>query len=254
MFKVNKSNSSRKTHNSLSDENKKILIIALTIFVIIFLIVYMFTRNKNDNYNNIKEDTSKYLVYTKYEKTNGNYSINVPYVNIDSVGATAVNEDIDLFVNDFITSTKSVISYEYDINGIILSVVVKVIDYDTEYAPDAYFRSYNFNLNTKEVIADDALLNFFNVDTTTIAETIENQFRYYYQNLVTEQYYQADECDYECFLKYRGVDDYLENVNYYVKDSNLIAYIPFTVYSIFGEEEYFTDKHFEFLLVSTEKE
>jgi hypothetical protein len=235
-------------------ENKKILIISITVFIIIFLICYAYIRNQNNNYNNIKKDKDNYLVYTKYEKTNGNYSIIVPYINIKSEGAEAVNQDIDLFLSDFISSTKTSITYEYNINGIFLSVVVKVIDYDTEYAPNPYFRTYNFNLNTSEVIADEALLNFFGVNEDYVKEKIEYQFQYYYENIVKEEYYCEEECNYDCFLKYRGISDYLDNVNYYISDGNLIAYIPFTFYSIFGEEEYFTEKHFEFLLVSQVKE
>ena len=46
----------------------------------------------------------------------------------------------------------------------------------------------------------------------------------------------------------------MDNVNYYVKDGNLIAYKPFIFYSIFNDEEYFKEEHFEFLLVVTDKD
>lgn len=59
-------------------------------------------------------------------------------------------------------SAKSIITYEYDINGIILSLVIKVINNETTYAPEPYFRSYNINLETQEVISDQTLLEYFN--------------------------------------------------------------------------------------------
>lgn len=233
----------------MKKDTKIILMVSIAVFLIIFIIFFYFQSRNNDNYNNIKEDKKNYLVYTKYEQKGKIYSIYVPYINIESDIIKSVNDDIDLFVSEFIESKKAMISYEYDVNGIILSVVVKIVDYDTEYAPQAYFRSYNINLDTLELIADDALLEFFEVSDMDVSSKIENQFHYYYDKIVEEEYYSEEECSYSCFLKYRAVDDYLDDVSYYVKDGNLIAYKPFVFYSIYGEEEYFKDKHFEFLIV-----
>ena len=236
----------------MKKDTKIVLMISFSVFLIIFLLFFVIQKGKNDNYNNIKEDKKNFLVYTKYEQKGKVYSIYVPYINIKSDNVKAANEDIDLFVSEFIESKKAMISYEYNINGIILSVVVKIVDYDAEYAPQAYFRTYNINLDTLELIADDALLEFFEVSEENVAEKIENQFKYYYKKIVEEDYYEEDECSYSCFLKYREVDDYLNDICYYVKDGNLIVYKPFVFYSIYGEEEYFKDKHFEFLIVKKE--
>lgn len=249
-----KSNQTKKrVKKRLDKSTKKIIIICGSIFLIVFLLFYVYNRKQNENYNNIKRDKSEYLVYTKYKKTNSSYKVFVPYVNIKGNAISQVNKDIDLFTGEFIRSKMCSVIYEYDINGIILSLVVKVIDNDTEYAPDTYYRSYNINLATLEVIADDALLDFFGTDLNTVESLISNQFKYYYQELVNEEYYHSNECNYNCFLSYRGVDDYMENVSYYVKNGDLIAYRPFTIYSIYGEEEYFEDEDYEFVLVQTEK-
>lgn len=237
----------------LDSESKKILIISLTIFVIIFLVAYFFIRKEEDNYNKIKEDKSKFLIYTKYEKTNTKYQKHVPFINLKGDVIKQVNKDIDLFANDFIGTSKCLFLYEYDINGIILSIVLKAVDYSTDFASEVHFRSYNINLSTLEVISDEALLDFFGTNEVSVESLIENKFRYFHQDLIKNDYYQADECNYECFLSYRNVQNYLDNVSYYVKDGNLIAYKPFISSSIYGEEEYFGSKDFEFLLVETEK-
>ena len=39
----------------------------------------------------------------------------------------------------------------------------------------------------------------------------------------------------------------------YIKNGDLVAYKPFVYYSIFGDEEYFNEDHFEFVLVVTDK-
>lgn len=247
--------SNKKKHGLNLDEQKmKILIICGTIFAIIFLLVYMYIVKQNANYNNIKQKKNSYLVYSKYERTNSKYAVHIPYVNIKADVIDKVNDDIDLFTGDFINSKRSSIIYEYDISGIILSLVIKITDYDTEYAPETYFRSYNINLSSLEVISDQSLLEFFKIDESRVESLIENQFRNYYQEIVEEGYYHEEECNYSCFLSYRNVDNYLLNVNYYVKNGDLIAYKPFIFTSIFGEEEYFKNKNFKFMLVETEKE
>ena len=236
----------------LNRDTKFILMISLSVFAIIFMIFFVIQRNKNDNYNNIKEDKSNYIVYTKYQKKGKIYFVYVPYVNIDSQIAKSINEDIDSFVSEFINSKKTMISYDYNINGIILSLVVKVVDYDTKYAPEPYFRTYNINLNTLELLSDDALLNYYGVNEENVEMAIENQFHQYYDKIVEKKFYNEKECDYKCFLKYRDVENYLDGVVYYIDKGNLIAYKPFIFYSIYGEEDYFKEKHFKFLIVKKE--
>ena len=51
----------------------------------------------------------------------------------------------------------------------------------------------------------------------------------------------------------KQLDDYLENVSYYVENGDLYAYKPFVFYSIYGEENYFTDDSFEILVAESEK-
>jgi len=230
------------------------LVVGGAVFLIIFLIVYYSINNQDKEYKKIKQYKNNYLVYTKYENSTGKYPVNVPFVNIDSDPVKAVNKDIDLFVNDFVKSKKSVVSYEYSISGIILSVVVKVVDYDTDYAPMPYFRSYNINLSTLEVIADQSLLNFFSIDEDTVEVLIEDQFRHYYDDIVSEGYYEGEECNYRCFLNCRGFDEYLDNIVYYVDEGNLTVFKPFTFNSVFGEQDYFKDEDFKILLVKGKSE
>lgn len=239
--------------SKLSVEDKKKLSIIIAIALIILLFISLYFKKQNENFNNIKVNKNNYLVYTKMDNKKSSYHISIPYINIKSSVADSINEDIDLFVSDFIEG-KSTILYEYDINGIILSLVIKVVDYETNYAPQVYFRSYNFNLSTLELISDDSLLSFYGVDYSTIEEIVELQFRNYYDRILNDDYYVEQECNYSCFLNYRGVDEYLDGIAYYVKDGNLVGYKPFIFNSIFGEEKSFTDDDFKILLVERSKE
>ena len=237
----------------LDSNSQKTLIIACSVFLIIFIITFALISRGEDNYKKIKIDKNKFIIYTKYQTKKGNYVQYIPFVNIKSSTVDLVNQDIDLFMEDFKDQDNCVISYQYNISGIVMSILLKAVDYNTEYAPRVYFRSYNINLSNQEVINNDSLLALFNTDYANVSGIIENRFKYYYQDIVNNEYYASDECDYNCFLKYREVDDYLENVSYYVENGDLYAYKPFVFYSIYGEENYFTDDSFEILVAESEK-
>ena len=230
----------------ISDKQKYQFILIGVLITITVIGYIFFAQRSNENYKNIKQYKKEYLIYTKYEDNSTKYTKKVPYVNLKADVFKKVNEDITQFCQKYINNKKSVISYEYDINGIILSLVVKVVNNDTTYAPEPYFRTYNINLKTQEVIADDALLQLFNIDKSTVENKIKRKFQNYYSDLIKEKYYTTTECSYDCFLKWRGVDKYLDHVSYYVREGNLIAYKSFIAYSMFGEEEYFEDEDYEF--------
>ncbi len=228
--------------------NKVIIAIAVAVFLIIFILIYGFSKTKDLNYNDIKENKGKEIVYTRYTKNTNGYQVDIPYVNMNIGVASGVNQDISLFVEDFMDSNKALITYKYSISGHILSLIVQIVDYDTKTAPNTYFRSYNLNLTNGDLLSEQALLDYYSVTKDQVERIIENQFRDYYKNEIEEGYINEDECDYECFLKYRDLNGYMENINYYIDSSKLYVYKPFQVYSILGEEDYYKDSDFEFLI------
>ena len=237
-----------KNKNRVNQKTQKIFIIFCAVIAISFIIFVFYQNKNNENYKNIKQDKSNYLIYTKYQDLSTQYTKEVPYVNLKAPVFEEVNKDIYSFCQEYMDSEKSVITYEYDINGIILSLVIKVINNEVSYAPEPYFRTYNINLETEEVIANDALLQFFNVNNSTVENKIKRGLQSYYKDIVKAKYYTSAECSYDCFLKWRGINNYTDYVSYYVRDGKLIAFKTFIAHSIFGEEEYFNDKHFEFVI------
>lgn len=221
-------------------------LIVILIVAIICIIVSFIYQNANKNYNNIKQNKKEYLVYTKYKKENSDYIKEIPYVNLKNDVFKTVNEDIYLFCEEYKNKEKAIITYEYSISGVILSLVVKVVDKDSNYAPEPRFRTYNINLKTEEIIPDEVLLELFKTSKDKVSYKIKRTFQNYYSEILSQNYYEAAECNYDCFLTWRGIGNYTDNVSYYVKGGKLIAFKPFTAYSIFGEENYFKDKHFEF--------
>ena len=230
------------------DTTKLVMILAVAIFLVIIILFYAVNKNKDLNYNDIKENKSKDLVYTRYTKNTNNYSVEVPYVNMNIGVVAGVNEDIVLFVNDFMDSNKAYIGYKYNISGHILSLIIQIVDYDTDTVPETYFRSYNINLTNGDLLSEQAILDYYGVTTSQVESIIESQFQDYYNEEVAEGYFSKEECNMSCFLTYRDMNGYMENINYFINNGKLYVYKPFQVYSIFGEEEYFKDTDFEFLI------
>lgn len=240
----------RKKQNIPNILKNKPFVISLAV-AFIALVIYVFIQNENStNYKNIKQNKNEYLVYTKYEDHKTKYTKDVPFVNLKADVFKEVNKDILTFSNKYMEAEKGVITYDYDVNGIILSVVLKAIDNSSTYAPTPYFRTYNINLDKEEVISDDALLEFYGITKSSLSKKIERKFQSYYSDIVKQGYYTSSECSYECFLKWRGVTNYLDDVSLYVKEGKLVAYKTFVAHSMFGEEEYFNDESFEFLIAN----
>ena len=61
-----KNRKTNKINNKLQENTKKSLIFAGAAAIIVFIISYIYITKQNENYNNIKEQKSNYIVYTKY--------------------------------------------------------------------------------------------------------------------------------------------------------------------------------------------
>ena len=229
-------------------EIKKYLPAIIGTILIVALILYNYYVENYQNYNYIKKDKFQSLVYIKYNNNSEKYPIQVPYINIDSEEIDAVNDEIDHLIQSYLQEEKNVITYEYDINGIILSLVIKMINNNTGYAPTISFKTYNINLDRQIIVLDQDLLALYQVNTQDVEEKIKKTFENHYLKEVEEGYLIPQECDYSCFLGYREVENYLDGVQYYVRKGQLIAYKPFIAHSIYGEENYFTEDDFEFLI------
>jgi hypothetical protein len=238
--------------NNLSDSTKKKIIIGGGLALILILIVVFYIRKQYDNYNYIKVNKNNYIVYTSKSTKTGIYSRNIPYLNLKTDNAKSINKDISSFLKEYKDNKMCTISYEYSINGEVLSLIIKVIDYDTDFVPETYFRGYNYNLREDRILSDSEVLGLFNTDESVVENIIETKLEGYYDEILDLEYYDEKECDFECFLKYREIDDYLDNVVYYIDKGSLMAYKPFVFYSIYGEEEYFKEDHFKFVIVKKE--
>ena len=234
----------------ISFQLKRILTWVLIVILIILLIGYYLYNNYYSNYNYIKEDTSEYLVYTLSSSVNDLDMRNeIPYINIDSEDAHLVNKTIQEYANSFLKNKNNLFIYDSQVNGEVLSVLLKMLDYDEGYSyPEVSFHTYNFNLRTQSLMSDKEVLDLFDVGEKDVLNNIEGTFRSYYNDEVSKGYLVPEECDYDCFLDWRGISDYMDSVHYYIKNGKLIAYRPFSIYSVYGEEEYYNNDSYQFYI------
>lgn len=239
---------------NINDNNGKFrmqLLMIACVMVIIFSI-FTYQQYQNDqNYNKYKQDTSKDLIYTKYEIKTNDYKKEMPYVNIRSIIVQKINKDIELFFNKYKDKETSVITYEYNVSDMILSIILKEKDMDEDTYKEPNFRTYNINLDTMELIADEPLLDYFKITKKEIEEKVALSVQDKYLKLVKSSLINEQECNYECYLKQSNISFDPNSSKYYVKDSKLYVYKSYIDY-FEKKQTKFNDKEFKFLIINVE--
>lgn len=226
--------------------NNKIIIILVSVFLIVTLIVYGIIKANNRNYNNLKIDKTKYIVYTKESNEASYYVQDIPYINIKGKSIEIINNDINTYLDNFKKDNID-IYYEYNINGKILSLILIVKDHSKiESATLTYFRSYNINIDTLELLSNKVVLNYFNLTEQDVSVKIENDLKEYYSNLVSNSIIKEKECNYDCFLGNRDIksNNYIDGVEYFIRNGQLIAFKPIVFIPFYDEEE----MNYEFII------
>ena len=214
-----------------------VLFATFAIILIILLIFYGIYHNNSSHYGNIKIDKNKNLVFTSEEKTSGNYYQYVPFVNIKTEIGILVNKDISEFISYFDKDNIS-ISYESNVSGKLLSLIIKVEDHSyVESAAILYFKSYNINLDTLNIVDNNVLLSYFNKTSSDIEPILNQRIEEYYSKLVSDNVIDSTECDYNCFLNRYKFEKGLDDISYYVRDGKLIVFKPYTYVSSVTSEE-----------------
>ncbi len=231
-----------------TSKNKYLIPIIMGILTIIFICIGMFYMLKDDDssYNEKLINQDYDYVFTYKEINTGRFTKQIPHINLD---ISSVNEEIDNFTANYLNKDDNIISYEYAVTNNILSVVVRIISFASNKAPINYFKSFNINLDTIEVISNKDLLSAFKATEEFVQEKIEEQFKDYYYDLVFKEEIDETKCNLECFIERRGFLGYMQDVNYYVDDGKLIVYKPFIINSSLWEYEYFKDEDFAFVIV-----
>lgn len=211
-------------------KNKKKLIRKYIYIVTLFLFIvgaYYFYNKSRINYKYLKVDKSLNLVYTVSEKNVNNYMQFKPYVNLKGELGSVINQNIDEYFNAFSDGYFN-ITYDTDLNGKILSLIIKVEDYGINLNSSSvlYFRSYNIDLDSLELLSSEKILSYFDLNQKDAEKLLNEKIGNYYSKLLNDGKINY-ECNYSCFLKERDFSDGINDVEYYVKDGKLVLFKPY---------------------------
>ncbi len=228
--------------------NKKLLLL-LSIVIVLYLILQLLQIYNNSKLSNYKYDKNKDYVYTKYSSSLNKAT--VPYINILSKDVEKINEEIINISKEYLSSNNpdKTVSYRYNQNKNILSIVLTYRDVDSEQRLNYSFKTYVFDLKNKgKLLTNEEIINKFNISYVKINEIMSNQMKEKYSDELKKGYLVKEECDYNCFLEMRKINNYIDNANYYIENGHLVVYRAFDIYSIYNEEEYYTRNDFKFII------
>ena len=73
---------------------------------------------------------------------------------------------------------------------------------------------------------------------------IKERFEYFFKDEREKKIFD-EECDYKCFLYMRRIENYTDNIYYYIDSAKLYVYKEFNTYSIYNEEKYYKNTDFK---------
>lgn len=217
---------------------KKDLMLFLVLSVVsILLIIIYYAYSSGDPYNKVKIDKRLEIIYPVYEKDN----YIVPAININDENINIINQEIVNKANTYLSKKGSSISYNYSISGEVISLAIQYVELDKYERPIVSFDTYNINVLKKHVLTDEEILSKLSVSENEIYNIVSSKFREFYNDEVNKKILDG-ECNYECFLFMRGIENenYTEDRKLYLNDGDLYVLKSFDIYSPFSEEKYFT--------------
>lgn len=234
-----------------------ILMVFFILMAITCLIIYLVMANQSSNHMIDKRDNSKDYVYTAKKIVNENSESatieydKVPAINLKGKKYQQINNEI-LSQYHNLSKSNNYIYYGYQFNQSknILSLKITYIYYPAQVIyPITHFDTYHVDLKSGKILTDQQLLEMYDVSEKQIQIYLEAKFKKYYSDLIKGGYYTKKECNYDCFLKNRGISkDYLKETSLYVEDGKLTLFKYYYRDSVYHEIEYFEDDSYQFLI------
>ena len=192
-------------------------------------------ENTEASYNSKKENESKNLVYTDYEKkeTNPNsydIEVHIPNINIKNEIVDKYNKEIN---ETFTSMTEKVlksenrnviytVDYSANVQNGILSVIIHSNFKEGTKAQKVIIKTYNYDLRNNKEVSLAEVLNFENIDKQMVQEQINTEIRKEQQKVED-----LEKLGYNIFTRDANSDIYkVENVEefYFTKDVIYIIY------------------------------
>ena len=172
----------------------------------------------------------------------------VPAINL-------VGSDYDRVNQSILANYKSVAEkgdydyyYKANLSGNTISLLISYAYYENNNL-NRYFESIIIDLHKNKILTKTDVLNKYNVKENQINIYLEAKFKEIYTDIIKNGYYTSKECDYNCFLNNRRIsNNYLDGIAYYIENGSLIGYKYFNFESEYGEEDYFTENDYRFVI------
>lgn len=228
---------------------KRVIGIVLVILGISFIGITFFYQYKKS----IKYDYNSLIKYKGfdivYSLSNENIKKNdrIPVINIDSDKIEAINSSIIELYNFNALEKDYSFDYKYNVSKDTLSILItmnNVVDGKDYYS----FASYNINLSNYNVLTNEEILNYFDLDGDDIDFYLNNKFFNYYDKLTYKNVINQNDCDFECFIVNCNFQDYSEDNTYYINKNGLEIYKFFNIYNDYNYDKYFTLDSFKFVV------
>ncbi len=228
--------------------NKK-LFIAVIVVVVLAIIGLIVDKLYINRYNKYKIDKDENFIYTS--ETYSKSKSYIPYINIDNDFCKTLNSEIEKLALDYkdSTSQNNSFTYRYNVNNNYVSLVIILKSLDDNDQLQFEFITYVFDLDDGgKALSDSEILQKFNITEDEVSEKISTELVKIYDDEINENIIPS-ECNFkDCYLSLRKIDDYLDDVNYYIENGSLVVYKTFEVYSKYNEEDYFTRDDFKFYI------
>ena len=193
-------------------ENKnKIIILGVLLIIFFAFLIYSNIVNKKD------------IVYTKKQVGESK----LPIININNEEISKINENLN---NRFEVITKknngSYMKYEYFKNKDILSIIVEsgIKNLDDEVLEIEY-ESYNIDLKSNLLMDFDNVINKYNLNESYLDQKFELIMKNQYKEEISSLYIDPVECTYNCYLDLKNYSSARENIQFYIKEDGLYAYL-----------------------------
>lgn len=192
-------------------------------------------ENTEASYNSKKEDESKNLVYTDYEKKEKNpnsydIEVHIPNINIKSEIVDNYNKEIN---ETFTSMTEKVlksenrnviytVDYSANVQNGILSVIIHSNFKEGTKAQKVIIKTYNYDLRNNKEVSLAEVLNFENIDKQIVQEQINTEIKKEQQKVED-----LEKLGYNIFTRDVNNDMYkVENAKefYFTKDVIYIIY------------------------------
>ena len=210
---------------TILENKKKSIIIIIILLILLLLILWPKEDDKNKIYT-----ASRYVI--TYESTKIDKAVSkLPYINLKGEDINIVNNAIMIKYYECEELEDRYMDYEYYSSDKVLSLIVKVYLLEDDFIPSE-IEFYNFDMNGKRLTNND-LKELYNVDDTLVEEKLNTQVKKYYNYEVQKGYINKNTCDYNCYIK-AYPSDYLNTLEYYVKNNSLYTYFYFNIDSNFA--------------------